>query len=569
LNAINFIFNFLASRWLTLVLMGIAAAAMAVITVCEAREGSGQTPFRYYFSPAFLLLLIAVWINLLANMVQPGWWRFRRLPLSLSHLGFFLILTGGYLTWTLGIRGNLSIMEGESLSAFQVEKPVLQVTGPDLPEPACYMIEDGERLRGGGFFPALNPLAAKSRVTIDDGRTVAILESMESSRVKIEVREAAEGEGPPALVLGLETRFEEQVILQDGETVQLNHPAVSNLVFFHLAENEAADELISEIFGEWIQIKPPEGKGEKIFIKTPDCMGRTFTLGEYTVKVLEYHPDFKMGQTPDLDAEPRNPALRLEVSGPAGSDTIYTFAFFEFHGNRLADGTEILYRRPAEGDTVLLRADGPERIEAYIAGDEEPVLVSLEKPLVLGPENDALSIKPKALWPSSRTEERIVMDRTGKGPPAYQVQVGEDAEPAWLRPGKGQAVSSDGALRAFVVNRYPLGFSLTLDDAVAEYWPVSSIPKAYYSHVRIADYEGKTFSPARIETNAPLYRNGFRLYQSGMDESAPYRYSVFSVARDPGVGVVTLGFLTMTAGMLWLYWKRFVLKPLRQRKEGA
>ena len=54
-----------------------------------------------------------------------------------------------------------------------------------------------------------------------------------------------------------------------------------------------------------------------------------------------------------------------------------------------------------------------------------------------------------------------------------------------------------------------------------------------------------------------------------MDENAPYRFSVFAVAQDPGVGVVTIGFLIMTAGMLWLYWRRFVQKPLQQRKEGA
>ena len=46
------------------ILMVVAAIAMAVITVFEALEGSGQSPFRYYTSPWFIALLALVWINL-------------------------------------------------------------------------------------------------------------------------------------------------------------------------------------------------------------------------------------------------------------------------------------------------------------------------------------------------------------------------------------------------------------------------------------------------------------------------------------------------------------------------
>jgi cytochrome c biogenesis protein ResB len=177
-------------------------------------------------------------------------------------------------------------------------------------------------------------------------------------------------------------------------------------------------------------------------------------------------------------------------------------------------------------------------------------------------------LKSKAFWKTTSDEEEVERDPKGKGPPAYRVRVGERAEPAWLQQGRGVTFSADGSTRAHVGNAWPLGFSLTLNDAVAEFWPASNIPRAYYSDVSVSDSEPSSKIPARIETNAPLHRNGYRLYQSSMDPDAPYRYSIFSVAKDAGVPWVTLGFLILTFGLLWLYGKRFVVEPIRASRRG-
>ena len=119
---------------------------------------------------------------------------------------------------------------------------------------------------------------------------------------------------------------------------------------------------------------------------------------------------------------------------------------------------------------------------------------------------------------------------------------------------------------------FPLGFQVTLHDAVAKYWPASSVAKAYYSDVTVADSGQSNPLNTRIQTNAPLIRNGFYLYQSGIDQNAPYRWSVFQVAYDPGLALVSSGFLIMLVGLLWLYTVRFVLRgrkrPPVQRSES-
>jgi cytochrome c biogenesis protein ResB len=187
----------------------------------------------------------------------------------------------------------------------------------------------------------------------------------------------------------------------------------------------------------------------------------------------------------------------------------------------------------------------------------------MEEPLVL---DSGVTLKPVSLWSGSTNVHRVVWDPRSMGPPAYKVRIGEGGEPVWISRELGVAAAMDGRTLARISNAFSLGFAVTLDDAVAEYWPASSIPRAFYSIVKVAYPPDSSPRPDRIETNAPLLCNGFRLYQSDIDKKAPYRYSVFSVARDPGVPWVTAGFVLMTLGFLWLYMTRFILKPIRLRR---
>ncbi|MBU0755535.1 MAG: cytochrome c biogenesis protein ResB [Planctomycetes bacterium] len=564
------LFNFLVSKGLTLILMGSGAITMAIITVFEAMEGGEEVPFRYYYSPWFVTLLLLVWLNLAGNMLQPRWWRLKRLALSLSHLGFLLILTGGLFTWVLGVRGNLFIEEGESLHSFQVDHPVLTIRGndDDPNRETAFLIDGDLRIRPHSWLELLNPFSPKNECALSEGETVYLLDTLASSRVRAEVKQAPAGEGPAALVLERENGNRGQLVLQDRETLSLDDYNGINLVYRHLSEGESPDDLLDQ-FDEYISIKPAQGDELKIPIHTPEDVGRTFEQGDYTVTLLEYHPDFKMGSPPDPSAPVRNPALRLQVTGPAGEQKLYCFAWFEFHGNRMADGTEVGYQRPFGNRQVLLVSKGEESVEAYTGADPAPTVLTRDTPLVFETGAGTLGLRFVDQWPGSRKENLIVHDPTGMGPPAFLVRIGEHGAPAWLCRDRGEARSRDGRISAGVGNKLPLGFTVTLDDAVAEFWPLSNIPRAFFSLVRIAapDLDGP--QPDRVETNEPLYRNGYRLYQSNMDMKAPFRWSVFSVSKDPGVPLVTIGFLMMMAGLCWLYWTRFVLGPLRKKKEPS
>jgi|GEM_PF-268692 len=575
----------LAARRLTIFLMGLAAVVMARFTILEALEKTGETPFRLYLAPGFVTLLWIIWLNLICNAVHRTWWQLKKIPGIMVHLGFLLILTGGFLTFTLGIRGHLTISEDERRSTFERKSPVLHVTGAAVRRDASAptqanlktalsfpMNEDGS-FESTTLLEALNPLRARSRVTLPTGARAIVLERLDASRSFVEIEADPAGAGPPAITLLLyQNGSEQKIILQAGERVDLKAPEISALTFVAPPESgDTAHLLVREAFAQKIEIQPPEGEALSIPIDLPGDVGREITVGPYEVEILAYHPAFKMGEEPSRDDEPLNPALHLNVSGPCGEQRLFTFAYVEFHGNRFPDGTTVRFRRPRGEHPLLLLAAGADGVDVYQNADSPPRHLATHGELEISSSAEAprCALALESYLPASHFRERVTADPRGAGPPAYLVQVGEGAQPVWLSAGRGVAQSAQGDLQAFIDFRYDLGFDVILDDAVAEFWPSSGIPRAYYSLVRIATPPGSAPIPARIETNAPLLQQGFRLYQSSMEQQPPYRYSVFSVSRDPGLPLVTAGFLIMSAGLLWLYWRRFVLKPMRARGRRA
>ena len=557
----------LASRWITAALMGILAAAMAVITVIEAAGGGKEVPFHLYLSWWFTGLLLAAWINLACTLARRSWWSRRALPGLLAHAGLLLILLGGFATWRLGMRGTLPIAEGETHATFLADAPVLRVTSAEQgAAPASdeffMLTKDGAftsaagaggGLLPGGFVRALNPFGAR-RARTSNGLPVVIHDRLASSRASRELDAAPEG-GPPGIAVRCAGTEESVLALQQGRAMETGEDGVSVLVYEHAAPGESPGAIVGRAMAESIEIAPPAGEAVVVPVALPADAAGEVAHGPYRVKILEYHPNFKLGKTPAPDEPPLNPAVKLRVTGPAGEKDLYAFAYHEFHGNRLDDGAEVRYRRPRPG-TVLLLSHPDGRVEAYLDRVSPPRTLAPGSPVALG----ACTLTLLEFLPSSREVERVAPDPTNAGPPAFLVSIGASGTPAWVSDGHGAARAPDGTAVAVLTREFPLGFALTLDDAVALYWPASSIPRAYFSLVRLSGVDGDSVERDRIETNAPLLRNGYRLYQSGMDQNAPYRWSSFAVAYDPGVPFVAAGFYMLMAGLLWLTCVRFVAR---------
>ena len=558
----------LADRRLTVALMGFGAAAMALITWFEATDPSREVPYRLYSSWWFTSLLALVWINLFLNALRPFWWRRRRFPALAMHFGFLLILTGGFFTWKLALRGDLPISEGETRSDFENETPVFHVTrtsprtGEGKVKETFLPVEKSGNFQPAGYLAALNVFSSFRRYVLDDGTGIEIVRAVESAVMSREVAPDPGGRGPPAVVLLVDSDRSRRISLRDGDRVLLEPAHGSWIEFASVSGPEEEKDAVRRAFGESVEIVTAAGRSIVFPIRIPEDVGKEFTREGYTIRILKYYPDFKLGQEPSPDDPPRNPALRLYVKGPAGEKTLYSFALFAFHGNRLQDGSEVRYRRPeTTGPGALAVSTGGGKISVYLSRDEKR---SFPAEIKLGSKQ--YTVKLEKFYPASRYVLRARPDPAGKGPPAFLVRVGSGGTEQWISEGRGEAKSADGAVTVEVTKKFPLGFSLRLNDAVAEFWPASSIPKAYYSLVTITDPGAPRSYDARIETNAPLFHRRFRLYQSGMDRSFPYRWSVFQVTRDPGLPMVTAGFVIMALGLFWFYLGRFVIRPLSRKK---
>lgn len=90
----------------------------------------------------------------------------------------------------------------------------------------------------------------------------------------------------------------------------------------------------------------------------------------------------------------------------------------------------------------------------------------------------------------------------------------------------------------------PLPFTITLDRAEIEYYPGTSTPMDYASHLTL-DINGKTEN-RRVSMNRILDIDGYRFYQTGLGENS----STLSVSHDPwGIAVTYGGYLLLLLSM--------------------
>lgn len=91
--------------------------------------------------------------------------------------------------------------------------------------------------------------------------------------------------------------------------------------------------------------------------------------------------------------------------------------------------------------------------------------------------------------------------------------------------------------------------------------------KAFKSRVQLLR-DGAVVASKTIEVNKPLKHKGHTIYQSDYDQDREM-YSVFEIARDPGVPFVYIGFVIISAGVAFTFYFRPLLAKRARRVTGA
>jgi len=104
----------LSSYKISIVLMLIYAAGLAIATVVEKQMGAVAARMLIYYSPLFLFLQLLLVINFLLLLNRYHYIRKKRWSLMMIHAALIVILGGALTTHLFGIEGQVHIREGES-----------------------------------------------------------------------------------------------------------------------------------------------------------------------------------------------------------------------------------------------------------------------------------------------------------------------------------------------------------------------------------------------------------------------------------------------------------------------
>ncbi|MCP4091933.1 MAG: cytochrome c biogenesis protein ResB [Planctomycetes bacterium] len=132
--------------------------------------------------------------------------------------------------------------------------------------------------------------------------------------------------------------------------------------------------------------------------------------------------------------------------------------------------------------------------------------------------------------------------------------------------------------RAFAIDmrhaRYPMPFSIRLEDFIKEEHPGMSMAKSYRSKVVQVSPTGSE-RPVLIQMNEPLRDGGVVLFQSSFGKTqSNAEYSVFSVVRNPSDKWPEYSMWVITVGMVVAFGRRLISfvrtqSKRRQRAAGA
>ena len=572
-NVKNFFRNpvvaFFSSLKFGAVLMFIAGVASGVGTFIESFYGGRDAAYgEVYAAGWFELLLALITLNLVLVF-------FKRMPYSprqsgsvVVHLAIIVILVAAAVTRYQGYEGIVSIREGETATTYLTEKSYVQV---QVDRQRAYY---SARLYKHGE-PGLE------REVMVNNRTYKLGVS-EFWPNYTEVYQEGEG-GRPGLQYGIHDGNEvvTKVLLQ-GDRAELGQ------VRARFLKDGFEGEVSGSAFGD-VRVRAG-GESCTIPVGLPD--GTVHSCGGYDFEIIEFQTDYSVGEGSSDQGPLNNPMVRLEVTGPDGTDgekILFAFHpdFSMGHGSGQGGGEDVfaeldvLYslnsglQLARGGETGMQgRASFPltsmdmadDSREEIPAGTVFPIREAI---LYL---NDGLDF---SFIPAKIMSSVVLAPVNGDNPnlrSAAMVTVQDDqgnrAEALCIAGEPARRVDLNGESVKLSYGRMtrPLGYSLHLDDFVLETYPGSDNPATYESYVTLNDPEkGIQNRKVHIYMNNPLTHRGSKHFQSSYDPDR--RGTVLSLNHDPGKIPTYIGYAMISVGFVLVLLQNLLFP--RRRNGGA
>lgn len=537
----------------TFIPQGLSPAALA------EKYGAGPAGFLrilglddLFHSFPFRGVLAVLALCMILVIIRRRAWRPPDWGPFLAHGGVATILAGSLIGNLWGRKGYIELRPGETASSIKIQDPhgrptaaemnlgfVLRLDEVDLERyPEEYRLylyrPKGER------WEALTSLGSREtgrwRIARGTGREFRLLRLFPDFDVRMELRAAPPGTGVPALQIRLAGREPPEAVLlagvKDREELRVDRDRSLRFVW-------------TEGKSTWTEARPEEHRIWMGGAEDPHDQalrvrpGASYPLaaGRYDLEVMEFFPDFvfdlETRRASSRSDRPRNPVLRVALKDRETGRREERWLFpghpelGRGHGHP-GGGPDLRYQYippvdPADHEIVVV---GKTReILEYRRG-----VLQGRRPLPEGSQTEMTAgVVVERLWPWAEEEPRY-LTRSGEWRrPVAEIEVreGDRTASALLEAGESMPLGREGHVLAFEKKR---------DEA-----------KVYRSRVSIL----KGGTPLRVGTllvNHPLSHGGFRFYQSRYDERGPS--SGILVVRDPGLGVVYVGFAMVSLGLI-------------------
>ncbi len=567
------IFQFFASLRLAVFILCGLIVVFATGTFVESFHGTETATLLIYQAPWFTILGFLLVLNLTASAVHRLPWKKKHIGFVMTHLGIILVLAGAFITKTAMVDAQVAIAEGETEFRMAFTDPVIHVFS-----------EKGNRQWSAPV--QRRPFVWEGRQTLIRRGELAglplgltLLHYYPKGRMQETVVAAEQGHA--AVQVAVQNSFVNQTFWLLEHDPQLNQTQLGPARFLF------SDILLPE--SSETETVPPAGYLEFQFEKTnvriplADDMVLPAVLPlegtPYRVTLQERYRNAMIVQNRLTEEEAagqetgpgRNPAVVLQLEGDNLLEKHTAFAKFpEFptmHGHKpSASGARILYRLPgggSKGETHELRFVRTEEGLKYQIQDGLAVrtgVVETGKAVSTGWMD--LQFTVQRFEPHARLERVFTPEpNTSESRQAFrsvEVEVEDGSTPrrVWLAAGFNQVVETANGRYHLVLGerRSPLGFKLQLKDFRIEHYQGTNRPASFESDVILRDDFRGVEKEVTISMNEPLDYNGYRIFQASyvQTEGQP-DISVFSVVRDPGIGLKYGGTIVMISGVLIMF----------------
>lgn len=525
----------------------------------------------YWF--AFLLVLLCV--NLGCCTIKR--WRNTVLQIGflITHISIILTLIGCFIDLQFGEKGGVNVYEGKSVDYYLNRADYRKIPLDFQVYCDDFIIEKHPpKFRLVAFvknkdLQKVIPVKVDKKINIPGSNyAVTVKDYYQDAEYRQEpINESNEPNNPAIYVQMLESNHvtaEGWLLAKDRNWY---NDSKRNLKVEYLwADNDEDYERLAKTVGK--SAKPKLDitiEGKNIHKSVPVEEGKSIPIDgtDYVVEIKQLALDYANRSAPLKEQSSDNPAVNVEITGPDGIDSRWTFSKYpdywdKAHQSKYKD-IKLTCSIPddfsdASNRLKIVQNKGGKQTLSYLNDGNLISIIDWEIDKSYKIDETGLQMRIVKFFPSHSTKREVV--KKADNHEGHNHAPGEHVgTPAILVEIEGpRGVVADWMLANNPPKWYPdKNFALLYEQS-------GMVVKDYKSILRVVD-GGKTVMTKTIEVNDPLKYKGYVFYQSSYDPEAE-RYTGLQVTRNPGLVVVYAGFILLCVGVVFI----FYVKPFLRRK---